>query len=790
MSVSIKLPPQAIPYHKKNEKWRKQHLDWAESKSSIDTSHIRKTLRNKKINFDLVNGKLNMNDLHLILNPNNINASFITDRIQHYPIINSKLNILRGEEADIDFDFNVIVTNPTAISEKENQKKNELHQKLKELIEDSNLSEEEFNREIDKLDYHYRFEWQDDREMRANFLVRHYQKEQNFDKIFNDGIMDAMIFGEEHYQCDIVGGEPVLSKIDTFALDIYSSSHSNRTEDADIIVLRDYISLGQIVDIYHEELTEKQIKDLENFSQRQEGATDEMDNYDATKQFVFVGEDGMFADADLDIDTFSLFEKVNSTADLLPYDTDGNFRRIRMFWKSRRQIKKVKQYDPETGSEEYNFFPETYQIDVDAGEEEQIFYINESWEATKINDIYLNMRPRLIQYNRLSNPSLCHHGIIGTIYTTNGAKPFSMVDMMKPYNYLYNVIHDRLNKTISDNWGKIIDLDIATVPKGWEIDKWMYYARVHKVRVRDSFKEGDVGAATGRLAGGLSNQSGVLDAEQGNYIQQQINLLEFIKMEMGEAVGITKQREGQIANRETVGGIERSTLQSSHITKWVFFNHDDTKKRAIECFLETVKVAIKGRNKKFQYILPDKSLKMVEIDGDAFSEADYGLVVDNRNDIQELKQKIEGLAHAALQNQSLTFSTIMKLYTSSSAAEKQRMIEQDEAQMREQQQQQVQAEQEAQQVALEQEVQRERERMEMEERINIRDNETKILIKQMDLSNDGIQEVDPSKREDLLEKIRQFDEKLKLEKEKFDYEKVKHKDLLSLKRQTNKTTLQ
>lgn len=68
---------------------------------------------------------------------------------------------------------------------------------------------------------------------------------------------------------------------------------------------------------------------------------------------------------------------------------------------------------------------------------------------------------------------------------------------------------------------------------------------------------------------------------------------------MSEVVGITKQREGQISNRETVGGVERSTLQSSHITEWLFQIHDDVKRRALECFLETAKIAIKGKSLKF-----------------------------------------------------------------------------------------------------------------------------------------------------------------------------------------------
>ena len=71
-----------------------------------------------------------MSDMELILNPDNIKAAYIPDRISHFPIMNSKLNVLRGEESKRVFDFKVVVTNPNAISEIEDNKKNE----LKEII--------------------------------------------------------------------------------------------------------------------------------------------------------------------------------------------------------------------------------------------------------------------------------------------------------------------------------------------------------------------------------------------------------------------------------------------------------------------------------------------------------------------------------------------------------------------------------------------------------------------------------------------------------------------------------
>lgn len=792
MSELINLPPQQLPFSKKNKKWRKAHLDWADSKTFFNYSLVRKSVIHKKINYDLLNGKLHMSDIELVLNPDSIKAGFVPDRIQHYPIMNSKLNVLRGEESRRVFDYRVIVTNPNAISEIENNKKEELLQNLQKLMADTSKSEEEFNQELEKLNDYYTYEWQDMREIRGNAILNHYVKEYNIPLLFNNGFMDAVTVGEEIYQCDIVGGEPVIERLNPLKVRIFKSGYSNKIEDADIIIIEDYWSPGRVIDTYHDVLSKKDIEYIENIPDHiGQASIDSMDNIDERFGYVnnhMVGEeistDGFY------FDPFNLFSDSISNS-LLPYDLAGNIKVLRMYWKSRRRIKKVKSYDPETGEEVYNFFPETYIIDKDNGEEEQIFYINEAWEGTKIGtDIYVNMRPRVVQYNRLSNSSRCHFGIIGSIYNLNDSRPFSLVDMMKRYNYFYDVIHDRLNKIMARNWGKLLRLDLAKIPKKWDIEKWMYYAKVNGIAVEDSFKEGNIGAASGKLAGALNNSSsGVIDAEFGNSIQSQINLLEFIKMEMSEVVGITRQREGQISNRETVGGVERATLQSSHITEWLFVIHDDVKRRVLECFLETAKIAFKGRSKKFQYILSDNSMRIMDIDGDEFAEADYGLVVDNSQGTQELAQKLDMLAQAALQNQTLSFSTIMRLYSSSSLAEKQRLVEKDEqaiqARNAQAQQQQMQAQQQIVQLENEQRLAE----MQQKEQANIRDNETKIIVAQIQANSkeDGISEPETDEdRANLREKIREFDEKMRLEKEKLSFEREKHSDDVRIKEKSLK----
>lgn len=789
----ISLPSQRLPFSKKTKAWRKRCVDCADTKSFSNHSLVRKTVIHKKINYDLLNGRLHMQDLTMILNPESVVAGYIPDNIQHYPIMNSKLNVLRGEESKRIFDYRVVITNPNSVSEIENSKKEELFTRLQQLMSSTSQSEEEFDAELNKLGDYYTYEWQDIREIRANNLMNHYVKELNIPATFNQGFMDAASVGEEIYQCDIVGGEPTLERLNPLKVRVFKSGYSNKIEDADMIVLEDYWSPGKIIDTFYDVLTPKDIEYIESIPYNLgQSSIDSMGNIDDREEFI---NTSMITDEVGNSEGF-YFNPMNlfgaeDTSNLMPYDTLGNIKVLRVYWKSRRRIKKVKSYDPITGEEMYNFYPENYIIDKNKGEEEEIFYINDAWEGTKIGkDIYVNMRPRPIQYNRLSNPSRCHFGIIGSIYNLNDNRPFSLVDMMKPYNYLYDVIHDRLNKMLSRNWGKLINLDLAKVPKGWDVEKWMYYAKANGIVVTDSFKEGNIGAATGKLAGALNNaSSGVIDAEFGNSIQQHINLLEFIKMEMSEVVGISKQREGQISNRETVGGVERATLQSSHITEWLFTIHDDVKRRVLEAFLETAKIALKGRSKKFQYILPDYTTKVVEIDGDEFAECDYGLVVDNSNNIQELNNKLDMLAQAALQNQTLSFSTIMKLYGTSSLADKQRMIERDEQKIQERQAQAQQQEMQLRQQELQSKMQQEQAKMELEDSLNMRNNETKILIATMNSNDDGIQEPEYSQeaKDRLAEQIREFDAKLALDKERLNFDKDKAKVDAELKRkQINK----
>lgn len=806
MDYDVTFPVQKCSSKSKTKDWGKRCVDWAALRTYFNHAGVRKSIVHMKINYDLVNGIIHMDDIAGILNPGNLSTGYIPEKIQHFPIMNSKLNTLRGEEGARVFDWRAIITNPYAIGEIEQEKKRLFDELVASAIEDSEIDNAQAEAQIKDGKKELNTNWQDKREIQCNELLKHYSKEQNFKQIFNDGFMDACICNTEVYQCGIRCGEPFLAKLNPLKLRVFWNGSSNRIEDADLLIYEDYWSRSKIVEIYHDELTEKQVKwlsdEIPNTGMTGIGAEGFEDERGAfLPRTRIVGQEGILIEGDSPLgEIFDAFPELEGGlgSSLLPYDMDGNIRVVQVFWKSFRKILRVKSYDKVTGEVNYDFYPETYIPNEDDGEEADPIWVPQAWQGTKIGeDIYVDIHPCLVQHNSISDPARCHFGIVGTIYNVNESRPYSLVDMMKEYNYLYDAVHAKLVELIATNWGKLVEFDLAMKPKNWQIDKWMYFARRNKVLIKDSFKEGSKGAATGKLAGGLNNATkGYIDADWGNSIQGYINILQWTKDSMSDLVGINRQREGQTYSRETVGGIERAVMQSSYITDWLFLKHDDTKRRALECFIEEAQGSLRGRSKKFEYTLSDGSRQIMEVDGDLFSECSYGIVVDNSNDTQKLYQQIESLAQAGIQNQMLDFSTVMRLYSSLSVNEKIRLVEDAEEKMRARQQQQVEQQNQLEQQKIQADMQAKQAEMQQKAELAQLDSETRIKVAEINSKAEemrlGIYEAQNNvalrtreldiEEEKLRQDILQFDKELReKENERKDKKEIELKKIAAQK---------
>jgi hypothetical protein len=674
--MKTQFPRQKLKSTEKGPKWQKRHLDWVEDIFLLDDSPIRETLKNRIANYKLYLGTTTKKDYDLLLNPGQLQDIFVPDDIQHYPIAKPYLNVLIGEEADRRFEWQAVVTNPNAISEIEKTKNDMLKKKMSDLIQDSQLPEEEVEKQFKNFLYYLKYEYQDIREKRANLLLKHFIKELDLKMKFNEGFKNALIVGEEAYIADIINDRPVINVMDPKKTYVIRSGYSNRYEDADVIVTYDYWAPGKVIDTYYKHLKNKDITWLDKESTKMHSGSD--DTLENDEIGINIARQEMLENM-IEMPQVGGADPESKHSE--PVDKYGNVRVIKVLWKSWKPIIRVKYYD-DLGDVQYRFESEHYIADKMRGEETEQYWVSEWWEGTKVGkDIYPLIKPRDIQYNKFADPGYNHPGVVGQIYNTGNMKVVSYMDTAKPYQYLYDATMHRLQDALAKFFGSLVEVDYASLPEGWNITKWMYFARKAGIAVKDSFKEGNKGAATGKLAASMTGNTGkVINQALGDFIQQQINILNYVEMQMGRIIGVPPQRLGEINNRETVGGVERAVTQSSFITNELFKIHDNVKKRVLTLLLETAKVAMKNNPQKFQHIGDDYLAEIFEID-DEFLEEEYGILIDNDNDLTKLEQNLEQLAHAAMQNQTLKFADIMKLYTSSSMSEKQRIIEQGEEDM-------------------------------------------------------------------------------------------------------------
>ena len=65
MATEWNFPRQMLSFKAKTKEWRKNHLLWANTKTFFNFAPVRKSMRHKMVNYDLLTGKLHMEDLHI-----------------------------------------------------------------------------------------------------------------------------------------------------------------------------------------------------------------------------------------------------------------------------------------------------------------------------------------------------------------------------------------------------------------------------------------------------------------------------------------------------------------------------------------------------------------------------------------------------------------------------------------------------------------------------------------------------------------------------------------------------
>lgn len=672
------FPAQAVLDVKKQDpQWQKDCIDCAiASINDKGEKSIRKSRFNKLKNYNFWNRKLDRAEMRRVTDPFGINPEEMPVNIKHYPLINSKIDVLAGEELSMRTEWVVRAMTTEVLDAKEEVKKDEILKFLmQEIQSDEQFDKFKLQKKLENLDEFIKYSLQDVREIKSDRILQWAWRNPDFDlkNNFNRAFYDLMIAAEEIMCIDIIGGEPTPRKCNP--LNVYTLGNSDTIfiDDSDVIVEDGYFSPGWIIDRYNEHLTNVEIQRIENRD------TDIYQNpvFSITNWGI---PNAQFSDTVIDTEIIEV--------DRIYGNQYGNLDGVycaKTVWKSLRKLGDLKYYD-EDGNEQHRVVPEQYKINRANGEEVEWYWEVEWWQGTRIlDDIYVDIKP--VPGNK------CPY--VGIVANVNVNRAMSMIDKAKELNMLYDIFMYRLEFMYAKYTGPILEIDVAKKPDDFTLEQWVYYAQTMNLMVVDSFREINRGSATGTLAGNMNTTGKVLNMDIGSYIQSTMQMLISIVRSIDDITGVSPARQGSQSNIETVGGIERSVQSSSNSTKYWFNLHSKFQERFLNRYLNFCQFAWEDKKKKLQFIMGDLSTVIEEIDGKLLSNIDLCVFVTSSPEDQQLLQLTRLAMMDSIKQGNGTMSMLLKSYHSNSMAEITKKIEIMENKKMESEQQQAQQQQEA-----------------------------------------------------------------------------------------------
>lgn len=619
-----------------------------------------------RVNYELFNNNIDLADFSYVCTPFGANVGELPARMVNRDISSYRIKALLGMELKRPFGYRCMATNREATTRKEEfetdqirqyvisqimgpieqetelkyqeQLKGKLTPQEKQKIREQIAAEVKTKTPPQVRQYMLR-DHQDPAEVQGQQLTNYMLKRQDIRKKFNLGWKHALLSAYEIYWMGIIKGEPRLKVVNPIRFYCDKSSDMQFIEDGNWAIAEYRMSPAEVAQTF--DLEDTELDNVFKSSDNYLNQTFEQAFFDWSKS-----EEEIYRDYGEDKNTISVkhivFKGLRRMGWLDYIDKDGKLQTKMMV-------------------------DEDYKLNKDNGDVKLTWeWIPEVYEVYKIGaDIYKNCQPVVGQFRDMDNIYLSKLPYYGAIYDNLNSNPTSPMDRMKVYQYYYNIVMYRLELLIASDKGKKLLMNINAVPadSGIDIKKWQYFFESSPFAWYNPDEEG-------MNQSDVNTVAKVLDMSLASDINRYIELAEYLEQKCGKSIGVTDPVLGQTAVSERVTNNQQNLVQTSMILEPYFDLHSCIKRNVMQGMLDLAKVAYADSDKKMlSYVMDDMSMQMFEVDANMLNSSTLGLFMEDSSMSEEIKQTITQLAHAAMQNQKIELSDVLKVIRQDSIQE-------------------------------------------------------------------------------------------------------------------------
>lgn len=464
-----------------------------------------------------------------------------------------------------------------------------------------------------------------------------------------------------------------------------------------------------------------------------------------------------------------------------------------VYWRSFKKVGRLCWKNPESGILEVKDVDESFVIPdfikelkdgtfVDEPVENTIIwsYIEEIWQGKKVNNynidknrapIYFSVKPCDYQghnkYEYFQKPL----PIVGQVANNINTVSSTQIDILKPYQFLYNIVMNKAFRYIQKSLAAFVALDIKTIANQKDyagvdgLFKWLDLTQ-EGIAPMDTSPSNTQGANAG---GQLPK---VIDVDNTKKAIEHFNMASAIKALGLSQIGIIPERLGDGSQIDTASGLQASVARSYNATGSWFTEFWECEAEILRQQLEVAQW-LQSKNKDFTALINKGVISNAFLanNSDNFSLYDLNIFISNSK--EELRQ-LELYKKLALENNTVItrMSTRMQMVGLNNADIILNIVKSEEEKMLELQQKQRELELQMEQAKNDLEIEKlnfEREKLDKE----LQNNLDEAFIRAYGHSQKAGEDTDGSGIPDMLE-YQKFEETAQNNLEKLNIDKSKH----------------
>lgn len=615
------LPKQKISKGERTPKWYKDNVDYRIQQSNYWSGDRWEIARLYKA----AAGELDPSEYKFALNPYNSteeNNTKYPAMMRNVDIISPVISSFMGEKANAPFNHRCTVANPDA----QNIHQDAIAEKCKGVLAQMLVNQlnsrgvdtgvpTKATPPLEKILSSMEVSGADMRAIFGQQALEYIKYDHKLKDKFQECWYDFLVTGRAFTYKDVYKDDLLFEVVPPLEL-WHGTTRTGFIEDADWVLRKTRMNLSQIIDRFHKWLKPGEITKLEEkFRQGTQSTNNTFQNATPNIDKATNQSTSITSNSDL-LDIYHVQWKGFVKVGVLTY------------------VDQLGQLQEAEVSEEYELSTQNGDVSIEWE------YHSCAFEAFKIGDeegddgLYICQRELPAQRNQLSNSSVVKLSYNGRVGYNERSTVNSVVKQLVPYQALYNIFHFRRELTLARNKDRLALFPIGLVPdefgSGAEgLIKFLHFVETTSFLFFDEQKEG---------AMQVLNAIKHIDLSLGQYVAHMTDLLRSLKEEAWDAVGMNRQRYGDVNSSDGKGVNEQAIIRSAVITREIRRRFEKLEESDLQGLIEYSKLAwING--KKGMYINSDGRTAFLEVNPEMHADTEYGVfVIDSVDEEAKLKQ--------------------------------------------------------------------------------------------------------------------------------------------------------